>query len=137
MKRKTKSKEEKLQIVGIIGGIHKPRPVKEVPKLILIKWQVYEVESELWEGKSRHIVGWNITEGSGRVSSEIKKFDKRTMIATTRSGRIYKLEGEPGACMDALYVWGTWCSWNKINQETIVTVSKEYLKKSKRVKPVN
>lgn len=85
-------------------SIYKPSPISITPELVLVSWKVFEVSSDYWESISRHFVGYNITERSGRVSSEIKKFNKRTRIGTTRSGRSYLLQGPDGIDLDAMYV---------------------------------
>lgn len=90
-------------------------PVDEVPQIQLRSWKVYEVSSDLWPEKTRHFVGWNITEGEGRVSSSIVEFDKDTMRGRTASGRVYELIGQSGYNSDAAYTWNRWCKINSID----------------------
>lgn len=78
-------------------------PVSIEPEVILANWRVMEVDAG-----THHFVGRNVHEQSGRVSSAIVRFDYRTMIAETRSGRIYRLQGEPGYDEDGQYVWSWW-----------------------------
>jgi len=104
--------------------VYRPLPVDIVPEVILTRWLVFEVSSPHWEGRSRHFVGHNVNDGDGRVSSEIKQFDKEKMIGITRSGRAYHLKGEPAANIDALYVWDVWC--NDCKAFDIKDVSNEY-----------
>jgi hypothetical protein len=93
--------------------------VEKTPKLELGSWSVFEVD-----GVTRHFVGYNYTEREGRVSSEIKSFDKETRIGVTNSGRNYQLIGEPGSSADGLYTWKYWCILNKV--KSVKDVTKEY-----------
>ena len=81
------------------------------------------------EEKSRHIVGYNLTEQEGRVSSAIQHFDPETSVCTTRKGRKYRLvkdyHCDPNN--DAMYVWDFWQRLNKI-VEPPVDVTGEYHK---------
>lgn len=81
-------------------------------------WSVKEVTSEHLNA-TRHLVG--IVDGFGRVCSSIQNFDPETMEATTRSGKIYELCGEPGIASDAAYVFDQWCKINQITEITDVT----------------
>ena len=90
-------------------------PVDEIPEIKLRSWKVYEVSSDLWPEKTRHFVGWNITESEGRVSSSIVEFDKSTMRGRTASGRVYELVGSPGHSRDADYTWNRWRKMNSID----------------------
>lgn len=101
--------------------IYRPLPPSTIPELVLTRWQVYKVKSNLWEGTTNHFVGYNLTEGYGRVSSAIVSYDKDQKLGVTESGRIYHLKGDSGLDRDADYVWGVWCSRNEITE--IVTVS--------------
>lgn len=77
--------------------------VENVPHLRLTDWRVYESPDG-----DRHLVGYNVTEREGRVSSPIVKFDPKGRCAVTRSGRIYELSGPSGYNADADYVWRRW-----------------------------
>lgn len=102
-------------------NIWRASSIEETPELELTNWQIIEVDSDLWPGKTRHFVGYNITEREGRVSSEIQVFDKQNMCGRTRSGRVYKLVGPPGGDLDAIYVWDFWKKRNQITSEIRVT----------------
>jgi len=78
-------------------------PVDIEPEILLSNWQVMELDSG-----SRHFVGRNVQEFSGRVSSAIVSFDPHSMTGKTRSGRIYRLQGGPGYDEDGQYVWSLW-----------------------------
>lgn len=100
----------------------KPASVEETPEIALCDWQVFEVSSELWPIKTRHFVGFNLTEGFGRVSSKIVQFDPKLLRGITRSGRVYELVGEPGyGSADGRYVWDVWCARNQITEIVDVT----------------
>jgi hypothetical protein len=97
-------------------------PIEQTPELQLATWRVFEVESERWEGKTRHFVGYNLTEREGRVSSKIETFDKDTNKGITESGRVYELVGEPGSgSSDGMYTFNRWCNINKITKVEDVT----------------
>ena len=84
------------------------------------RWRVIEVTFK--DGThSRHIWGHDVTHDQGRASSPIKEFDKEAMIATTHSGRDYKLVGVPGKAHAGEYVWQNWCRINGVVSEIDVT----------------
>lgn len=90
-------------------SIWKPTSVEETPEIELGRWTIFEVENG-----DRHFCGYNITEGSSRVSSKIVEFDKERMTGKTNSGRVYKLVGHNAANLDAMYVWDVWCRLNQV-----------------------
>ncbi|KKM65564.1 hypothetical protein LCGC14_1489980 [marine sediment metagenome] len=49
------------------------------------------------------------------------------MVGTTRSGRQYRLTGQPGYDGDASYVRDQWLSINKLTEEDVTDVTGEYL----------
>lgn len=96
------------------------RPDKAETKIQMTSWSVREVSSsDINEGSTQHLIG--LVNGYGRVCSPIQEFDRETMIATTRSGKQYKLLGEPGLNMDAAFVFENWCQMYKITQVTDIT----------------
>jgi hypothetical protein len=106
-------------------SIWKASSVEDTPAIDIGPWSIFELESQLWEGKSRHIVGYNMTEREGRVSSQIVSFDKDKKIATTESGRHYRLVGnESGVSSDGSYVFNAWCRRN--DAFNLKNVSEEY-----------
>ncbi len=104
--------------------LYKPLGVDVYPEIVLARWRIFEVSSRFWEGRTRHFVGDNLTEGSGRVSSQIVQFDKEKMMGITRSNRAYELRGPSGFDRDGLYVWNRWCEI--CEAENIVDVTEEY-----------
>lgn len=105
-------------------SIWKTTSIKQTPEIELASWRIYEVESEHWPKKTKHFVGYNLTEREGRVSSAIVEFDPVAMVGRTNSGRVYKLVGDPGTSQDASYVWSQWCKINEISSIEEVSVEK-------------
>ena len=95
--------------------VWKTTPISEHPSLQLRDWAVFEVPpSPKNRERTRHFVGYNITEGEGRVSSKVCEFDAVTRRGRTDSGRVYELVGRPGMNSDAEYVWNMWKAINKV-----------------------
>lgn len=94
---------------NIMGGIWATTPVDEVPEIVLRQWRVMELKDG-----DRHFVGYNVTEGEGRVSSKIVTYDPVTKRGVTQSGRVYQLDGSPGYNGDAIYVWNKWQAINEV-----------------------
>lgn len=96
--------------------------VDQTPKIKIIRWTIREItKSDQLPINTHHIVGYNSTEGEGRVSSAIESFDKETLVATTGSGRLYQLNTDPAINMDAEYVWQRWCQINDVQDWIDVT----------------
>lgn len=81
------------------------RSVEGQPSVDLVLWKIFEVD-----GDTRHFVGADTSDFSGRVSSAVVEFDVSTMRGVTQSGRIYELQGNPGDSEQADYVWNKWCT---------------------------
>ena len=96
--------------------VWKPESIEHEPEVSLRNWVIYEIEG------TRHFVGYNIREGSGRVSSPIVKFDKEKMIGVTRSGRVYRLIGESNYSADAHYTWYRWCNLNGFDHNSATRI---------------
>ncbi|HDR9009712.1 TPA: hypothetical protein QDB08_002682 [Burkholderia vietnamiensis] len=96
--------------------IWKPPPAAELPRIPLSRWRVFETADG-----TRHFVGVDMFDSSGRVSSAIATFDEVTMQGTTQSGRIYELVGRKGSSLNAEYVWARWCELNQVTSYTDVT----------------
>lgn len=97
------------------------KPITEQPQVVLRDWRIIEVSDG--ETSSTHFIGYFDENHEGRVSSRMINFDASTMSGVTKSGRIYKLVGEPGYNSDAGYVWARWKSNYLITQETDLTDS--------------
>jgi len=103
--------------------IWKPASVDRAPEVTMSEWRIMEVTSPYWDGASRHFVGHNVTDGEGRVSSNIVEFDKEKMVGITRSGRVYHLVGSSRQDADAGYVWNQWKKINHVDSELDVSES--------------
>jgi hypothetical protein len=101
-------------------SIYAVDPPGEYPENI-IRWSVREVLCGWSEERTRHLVGYIPMLRNGRASSAIQAFDRDRMRITTRSGRIYQLEGQPGGNGDAEYVWRHWKTTNEATGEIDVT----------------
>ncbi len=88
----------------------------EEPEVTLVRWQVMEIEAG-----TRHFVGYNLRLREGRVSSPIQTFDPKRLTGMTRSGRIYKLIGEPDVDPDAECTWYGWMRVNGVKRFEDVT----------------
>lgn len=73
------------------------------PEVTLVRWRAVRIFSgdQHWD----ILLGWCVQSSCGRVSTPIVAFDAVAARATTRSGRIYTLAGEPGFDNDADYVF--------------------------------
>lgn len=91
----------------ICGGLWQTPGVEEQPALTVTKWRVLEITQGKLAGQ-RHIVGYCCENHEGRASTAIVSYNKNTRIATTKSGRKYKLQGSTGFSYDADYVWRVW-----------------------------
>jgi len=96
--------------------------VEKEQKETIINWSIYEATFQD-NTKSRHLVGF-IEDKFGRATSAIKKWDAKNKVITTRSGRIYFLDGPTGYDGDANYVWENWKYTNQVI--SAVNVSDEY-----------
>ncbi|WP_175753224.1 hypothetical protein [Burkholderia ambifaria] len=96
--------------------IWKPRPTSELPTILLSRWCIFETQNA-----SRHFVGVDMLDSSGRVSSQIVTFDRVTLQGVTQSGRIYELVGKKGWSLDGEYIWKRWCELNEVTSYTDVT----------------
>jgi hypothetical protein len=96
--------------------IWKPRPATELPKIPLSRWRIFETQDG-----SRHFVGVDMFDSSGRVSSPIVTFDRIALLGTTETGRIYELIGRAGWSCDVGYVWARWCEMYEVTSYTDVT----------------
>lgn len=96
--------------------IWRPLPVSELPRVLLSQWRVLETDDG-----SRHFVGVDMFDRSGRVSSPIVSFDPVKMQGTTHTGRIYELVAGKGSSLMAEYVWARWCELYEVTSYIDVT----------------
>jgi hypothetical protein len=106
----------------LTGGLWVPRSVTDTPEVCLSDWSVFEVQMRGSETRTRHFVGTNISERSGRTSSRIESFDASTRQGLTQSGRVYQLLGtRTGLSGDASYTWNAWLRINAATDVVDVT----------------
>nr|WP_232440330.1 hypothetical protein [Burkholderia ubonensis] len=86
------------------------------PEVVLSGWRILETAEA-----TRHFVGADARDSTGRVSSEVVTFDRLTLRGQTRSGRVYQLIGQPGWSSNAEYVWRCWCKVNSVASYADVT----------------
>jgi hypothetical protein len=83
--------------------------VDSEPEVSIARWKVIEIDAG-----TRHFVGLDERDLTGRVSSAIVAFDHETLRGKTLSGRVYQLVGSPGTSDNADYVWQRWCEVNEV-----------------------
>jgi hypothetical protein len=83
--------------------------IEDEPQVEIISWRIMQTEAG-----TRHFVGCDPRDRSGRVSSAIQQFDPVARVGRTRSGRVYQLRGDSGYNGNAEYVWGRWCQINHV-----------------------
>ncbi|SMG36901.1 hypothetical protein SAMN06265784_103431 [Paraburkholderia susongensis] len=96
--------------------IWRPRPASELSRIPLSQWRIFELPDG-----SRHFVGVDMFDRSGRVSSPIATFDAASMRGTTQTGRIYELVGQQGWSVQAEYVWMRWREMYEVTSYIDVT----------------
>jgi hypothetical protein len=90
--------------------------VSAEPEMSLSDWQILETQKG-----SRHFVGNDVRDYTGRVSTAIQQFDPTALRGITSSGRVYQLVGPRGCSEDGQYIWERWCRVNGITSYTDVT----------------
>jgi len=91
-------------------------PVSQDPNVSLSNWRILETADG-----SRHFVGADRLDQTGRVSSAVFAFDPSALRGATRSGRVYQLIGHSGWDENAQYVWERWCKANDVTSYIDVT----------------
>ncbi|KAF1038624.1 MAG: hypothetical protein GAK33_01960 [Burkholderia lata] len=97
-------------------AVWKIAPVSDEPGVSLIQWSILEIDDG-----TRHFVGADARDSTGRVSSHVVTFDRLNLRGQTQSGRVYQLIGQPGWSSNAEYVWECWCEVNSVASYTDVT----------------
>ena len=117
-KTKAKVQEPDVVIMPIINA-SAPAPNQESEETI-IKWSVLEVVHDN-DNKTQHLVGFLPRTESGRVTSPIRQFDRKSMRLKTYSGRIYQLEGHPGMNEESKLAWTEWKEKHDVSNDADVT----------------
>lgn len=97
--------------------IWKVASIAEQPNIELADWQIVLVQPY----GTRHLVGYNIGDREGRVSSAIVMFDAERRAGETISGRVYQLGGGPGVDQDADFAFFLWKKANRVTSSSPVT----------------
>jgi hypothetical protein len=97
--------------------VWRTRPVSDEPTIELESWRIFETADGL-----RFFCGYNRKAWEGRGSNVILSYDPETRVGRSRTGRIYKLIGEPRFNRDAQAVLEAWCSIHRIDVDTLVFV---------------
>jgi hypothetical protein len=100
----------------VIMAVWNIAPVAAEPEISIVRWRVLEIAAG-----TRHFVGADERDLSGRVSSAIIAFDHENLRGKTLSGRVYQLVGNPGRSDNADYVWERWCEINEVKSFSDVT----------------
>ncbi|UXU92108.1 hypothetical protein [Burkholderia sp. S-53] len=87
-----------------------------MPDVSISNWRIFETDAG-----TRHFVGADTLDFTGRVSSAITIFNRVALCGQTRSGRVYQLVGQRGWSSDAKYVWKRWCEVNEVKSYSDVT----------------
>ena len=96
--------------------------VQAEPHVRLTDWRVLEATYvDAAEPRTRHFVGSDARDGTGRVSSAIASLDVSKVLGITRSGRVYELLGHSCGHCNADYVWQAYCDINGISSATDVS----------------
>lgn len=98
--------------------------IEEEPAVRLVHWRVLEasyVDQDM--PATRHFVGADANDRTGRVSSAIQEVDLGTRRGLSLKGRAYGLLREPSHNSEAEYVWNLWCRINGV--ATWVDVTKD------------
>lgn len=104
--------------------------VEDEPQVQLVHWRVLEATyADAGEPSTRHFVGADAIDKTGRVGSAIQSIDLASRKGVTRSGRVYELVGAPGRDAEGEYVWGRWCRINLV--ATWVDVTAEVVQERK------
>lgn len=96
--------------------------VESEPHVRLMDWRVMEAtyaDSAL--PRTRHFVGCEAYDRTGRVSSGIASLDISRRRGTTERGRVYELVGPSASSSNADYVWQAFCDINGISSATDVS----------------
>ncbi len=90
-------------------SFHHSAPVDVKPSVELSCWSLKRVKHA--DGtRSLHLVGKRA--GNSRVSSPIVSLDFQAMEGATESGRLYKLEGQPGSDTNSQMIYSIWLGNN-------------------------
>ena len=76
--------------------------VEDQPIVTLIRWRVLRLKAK--KVSIDLVLGWCLEDGHARMSTPIKQHDAKARTLTTKSGRVYVVEGPPDYDDDAQYI---------------------------------
>ena len=85
-----------------------PHQATAYERLIIARWRAWEVQVPLYDAPSWHLVGYLVEARKGKVSSALASVHATTDEVTTKTGKIYLLEGASGIDAEASQVWEAW-----------------------------
>jgi len=76
--------------------------VEDQPTVTLVRWRVLRVKVK--KVSIDLVLGWCLEDGHARMSTPIRQHDAKARTLTTKSGRVYVVEGAPDYDDDAQYI---------------------------------
>jgi hypothetical protein len=76
--------------------------------LVLVRWRAWEVQVPNYDAPSWHLVGFLQDEHCAKVSSALAHVSRTGDEARSKTGRVYRLAGAPGADEHAARLWAAW-----------------------------
>jgi hypothetical protein len=106
----------------IAGGVWPLESPSETPEMVVVDWDVFEVQLPGLDERTRHIVGLRGWYREGVVSSAVTAIDVAANRFTTESGRTYVVRGGTGGNLDSEYAWNQWLRINSATDAENVTL---------------
>lgn len=85
-----------------------PLDPEPAPPLTLVRWRAWEVQVPNYDAPSWHLVGFLPEEHCAKVSSALAQVSRFGDEARSKTGRVYRLVGAPGADEHAARLWASW-----------------------------
>ncbi len=104
--------------------------VEDQPTVTLVRWRVLRLKVK--KVSIDLVLGWCLEDGHARMSTPIKQHDAKARTLTTKSGRVYVVEGAPDYDDDAQYILEEHFG-RAVNKAT--DVSSEYFNNSSIAEP--
>lgn len=76
--------------------------VEDQPIVTLVRWRVLRIKAK--KTSIDLVLGWCIEDGHARMSTPIIEHNSDSRSLTTRSGRVYVVQGDPAYEDDAQYI---------------------------------
>lgn len=88
-------------LIDVLLGLRKVASPEEMPMTVLTRWRIFRTFH--FGSESDHFVGVSAESGLVRISTDIVRFDAKSMAGITQSGRLYCLEGPPAEDEDTAH----------------------------------